>query len=133
MHNQTVQRPAGERQVQISRSAQRGSDDGTALFGRVGRRASRTHRLFQSGQTLRIEPLEPEANRSFAYFQTSRDLRRAQSLNRVLHNLCPAYQARTQCPRARHTHQFLGLSRVQIANPKRHDRPPLSLASITNA
>jgi hypothetical protein len=37
MRDQTVQRPTGERQVQISRAAQRGGDDGTARFGRVGR------------------------------------------------------------------------------------------------
>ena len=38
MRDQTVQRPAGERQVQISRPAQRGGNNGTALFGRIGRR-----------------------------------------------------------------------------------------------
>jgi hypothetical protein len=120
MRDQTVQRPAGERQLQISRPAQRGGDDGTALLGRVGRRPPRAPRLLQPGQTPGVEPLEPEPNRGFAHIQTGRNLRRAPPLNRVLHNLRPAHQARTQCPRARHAHQFLGLSRVQIANPKRH-------------
>ena len=120
VRHQTVQRPAGERQVQIRRPAQCGGDDGTALFGRVGRWAPRTHLLLQPGQTPRVEPLEPEPNRGFAHIQTGRDLRRAQPLNRVLHNLRPAHQARTQRPRARHARQFLGLSRVQIANSKRH-------------
>src|SRR3954470_2332007 len=58
---------------------------------------------------------------------------RAQPVNRVLDNLRPAHQARAQRPRARHACQFLGLSRVQIANPKRHDRPPLSLSAVINA
>jgi hypothetical protein len=131
--NQTVQRPAGERQVQISRSAQRGGDDGTALCGRVGRRAPRAPRLVQPGQPPRVEPLEPEPNRGFAYIQTDRDLRRVQPINRMLDNLRPAHHARAQRPRARHACQFLGLSRVQIANPKRHDRPPRSLFAVMNA
>ena len=120
VRNQTLQRPAGKRQLQISRAAQRGGDDGTALFGRISRRAPRAHLLLQPRQTPCVEPLEPEPNRGFAYIQTSRDLRRAQSINRVLDNLRPAHQARAQRPRARHTHQFLGLFRVQIANSKRH-------------
>src|SRR3954454_19304088 len=118
--HQTVQRPAGERQVQISRSAQCGGDDRTALFGRVGRRAPRAPLLLQPGQTPRVEPLEPEPNRGLAYIQRGRDLRRAQPINRVLDNLRPAHQARTQRPRARHAPQVLGLSLVQIASPKRH-------------
>jgi hypothetical protein len=133
VRNQTVQRPAGKRQVQISRAAQRGGDDGTALFGRISRRAPRAPLLVQPGQTSRVEPLEPEPNRGFAEIQTGRDLRRAQPVNRVLHNLRPAHQACAQCPRARYTRQFLGFSRVQIANPKRHDRPPLSLSAVINA
>jgi len=51
----------------------------------------------------------------------------------MLDNLRPAHQARAQRPRARHARQLLGLPLVQIANPKRHDRPPLSLSAVMNA
>jgi hypothetical protein len=133
--NQAVQRPGGERQAQLGRPAQRGGDDGTALFGCVGRRAPRAHLLLQPGQTLRVEPLEPEPNRGMAHIQMGGDRRRAQPLNRVLYNLpiCarrtnPAPNLRERVMRA--SSSASPSSKLRIRNVI--DRPPLSLSAATN-
>jgi hypothetical protein len=56
---QTIQRPAGERQVEFLRIGQRQSDHFGALLGRIGRRFASTRQIVESVQTVFVKTLEP--------------------------------------------------------------------------
>jgi hypothetical protein len=122
--HQAIQRPCGERQIQFGRAAQRGGDDGAPFRGGVGRRSPGAHVLGQPKQAALVEPLEPEADRGAAQAHSRRDLRRAQAVCRVLHNLRTADQPCAQRARARHARQLIRLVIAQGAHPEGHRHAP---------
>src|SRR3954454_15937498 len=61
--DQPIQGPAGKGQAQLGGPGQGRGDDSTALLGRIGRRLSGAHVLFQPVQTACVEAVDPEANR----------------------------------------------------------------------
>jgi hypothetical protein len=131
--DQAVQRPGGERQIEISRAAQGSGDDRTALLRRVGRRAPRAHVLLQPAHATRVEALEPEADRGTAQVHAGRDLRRAQAIDGVLHDLGTAHEPRTERARARHVRQLSRLALVQGAHPNGHQHALRKPAANQNA
>ena len=123
--DQAIQGPRGKGQAQLGRTAQGGLDHRAPLLGRVGRRPSRAHILFQPLQAALLEPLEPEPNRGTAQAHPGGDLRRAQAfLHRVPNDLRPSNKASTERTRARHPCQLVRLVIAQRPHPKGHGRAP---------
>ena len=122
--DQTVQRPAGERQAEIRRPGQGGVDHGAALLGRIGRRPSAAHVLFQPLQPARVEALEPVPHRLPTQVHAGTDLRRLQALKRVQHDLGASHHAGAQGVRPCHLPQCLALFFAHRTHANGHGRAP---------
>jgi hypothetical protein len=99
--DQTVQGPAGKGQAQVSGPGQGRGDHGAALLGRVCRRSPGAHVLFQPVRAMRIEPVEPMANRVAAQIHPAGDLLRLEAAQGMDDDLGTADERRSKSVRAR--------------------------------
>jgi hypothetical protein len=85
--DQPIQGPAGEGQAQLGGPGQGRGDDSTALLGRIGRRSSGAHVLFQPLQAAGVEAVDPVTNRVAAQIHPAGDLLRLQAAHGMDDNL----------------------------------------------